>query len=37
MQAHAAAATWNIIRHYSGMSEETIQNMERLIDDLLMA
>lgn len=34
MQAHTAAATWNIIRHYSGMSEETIQNMERLVDDL---
>jgi hypothetical protein len=33
MQAHTAAATWNIIRHYSGMSEETIQNTERLIDN----
>ncbi|KAG2116174.1 hypothetical protein DEU56DRAFT_840481 [Suillus clintonianus] len=32
-RAHTAAATWNIIRHYSGMSEETIQNMERLADD----
>ncbi|KAG2355586.1 hypothetical protein BDR07DRAFT_1381420 [Suillus spraguei] len=32
-QAHTAAATWNIIRHYSGMSEETIQNMERLVDN----
>ncbi|KAG2139217.1 hypothetical protein DEU56DRAFT_800175 [Suillus clintonianus] len=32
-RAHTAAATWNIIRHYSGMSEETIQNMERLVDD----
>ncbi|KAG2124718.1 hypothetical protein BD769DRAFT_864590 [Suillus cothurnatus] len=32
-RAHTAAATWNIIRHYSGMSEETIQNMERLIYD----
>ncbi|KAG1747728.1 uncharacterized protein EDB91DRAFT_1114510 [Suillus paluster] len=30
---HTAAATWNIIRHYSGMSEETIQDMERLVDD----
>lgn len=33
MQAHTAAATWNIIRHYSGLSEETIQNMEWLVDD----
>ncbi|KAG1720571.1 uncharacterized protein EDB91DRAFT_1280582 [Suillus paluster] len=32
-QAHTAAATWNIIRHYSGISEETIQDMERLVDD----
>lgn len=32
-RAHTAAATWNIIRHYSGMSEETIQSMERLVDD----
>ncbi|KAG1727218.1 hypothetical protein EDB19DRAFT_1914304 [Suillus lakei] len=32
-RAHTAAATWNIIRRYSGMSEETIQNMERLVDD----
>ncbi|KAG2346359.1 hypothetical protein BDR05DRAFT_959207 [Suillus weaverae] len=32
-RTHTAAATWNIIRHYSGMSEETIQNMERLLDD----
>ncbi|KAG1748495.1 uncharacterized protein EDB91DRAFT_1114423 [Suillus paluster] len=32
-RAHTAAATWNIIRHYSGMSEETIQTMERLVDD----
>ncbi|KAG1894687.1 uncharacterized protein F5891DRAFT_1061703 [Suillus fuscotomentosus] len=32
-RAHSAAATWNIIQHYSGMSEETIQNMERLVDD----
>jgi hypothetical protein len=32
-RAHTAAATWNIIRHYSGMSEEIIQNMERLVDD----
>ncbi|KAG1779931.1 hypothetical protein EV702DRAFT_1083256 [Suillus placidus] len=32
-RAHTAAATWDIIRHYSGMSEETIQNMERLVDD----
>lgn len=32
-RAHTAAATWNIIRHYSGMPEETIQNMERLVDD----
>ncbi|KAG1747795.1 uncharacterized protein EDB91DRAFT_1114873 [Suillus paluster] len=30
---HTAAATWNIIRHYSGMSKETIQDMERLVDD----
>ncbi|KAG1749114.1 uncharacterized protein EDB91DRAFT_834792 [Suillus paluster] len=28
-RAHPAAATWNIIRHYSGMSEEIIQNMEK--------
>ncbi|KAG2336789.1 hypothetical protein BDR05DRAFT_953117, partial [Suillus weaverae] len=32
-QAHTAAATWNIIWHYSGMSEETIQNMEMLVDN----
>ncbi|KAG2126914.1 hypothetical protein DEU56DRAFT_821391 [Suillus clintonianus] len=32
-RAHTAAATWSIIRHYSGMSEETIKNMERLVDD----
>ncbi|KAG2365722.1 hypothetical protein BDR07DRAFT_609938 [Suillus spraguei] len=32
-RAHTTAATWNIIRHYSGMSEETIQNMERIVDD----
>ena len=32
-QAQTAAATWNIIRHYSGLSEETLRNMERLIDD----
>ncbi|KAG1723537.1 uncharacterized protein EDB91DRAFT_1172556 [Suillus paluster] len=32
-RAHTAAATWNIIRHYSGMSKETIQDMERLVDD----
>ncbi|KAG0704677.1 hypothetical protein DFH29DRAFT_1036801 [Suillus ampliporus] len=30
---HSAAATWDIIRHYSGLSEETIQNMESLMDD----
>ncbi|KAG0704680.1 hypothetical protein DFH29DRAFT_358899 [Suillus ampliporus] len=33
MQTHAAAATWDIIRYYSGLSEETIQNMESLVDD----
>jgi HNH endonuclease len=33
LQAHSAAATWNIIRHYSGMSEQMIQGMETLIDD----
>jgi len=33
VQAHSAAATWNIIRHYSGMSEQTIRAMETLIDD----
>lgn len=27
------SATWHVIRHYSGMSEKTIQNMERLVDD----
>ncbi|KAG1795993.1 uncharacterized protein HD556DRAFT_1471324 [Suillus plorans] len=32
-RTHTAAATWNIIRHYSGLSEETIDNMERLVDD----
>ncbi|KAG0694268.1 hypothetical protein DFH29DRAFT_1006497 [Suillus ampliporus] len=32
-RAYTAAATWNIIRHYSGMSEETIQDMESLVDD----
>jgi hypothetical protein len=34
MQARTAAATWNVIQHFSAMSEETIQNMEGLVDDL---
>jgi hypothetical protein len=33
MQAQTAAATWNIIQHYSGISDEMVRNMERLIDD----
>jgi hypothetical protein len=33
MQAQTAAATWNIIRHYSGIPEETILSMEMLVDD----
>ncbi|KAG1804559.1 hypothetical protein EV424DRAFT_1351260 [Suillus variegatus] len=32
-RTYTAAATWNIIRHYSGLSKETIQNMEWLVDD----
>ncbi|KAG1887165.1 hypothetical protein F4604DRAFT_1235933 [Suillus subluteus] len=32
-RTHNAAATWNIIWRYSGLSEENIQNMERLVDD----
>ncbi|KAG0694265.1 hypothetical protein DFH29DRAFT_1006494 [Suillus ampliporus] len=32
-RADTAAATWNTIRLYSGMSEETIRNMESLVDD----
>ncbi|OAX35022.1 hypothetical protein K503DRAFT_858860 [Rhizopogon vinicolor AM-OR11-026] len=31
-QLHTAAAMWNIIWHYSGVSEDTSQNMERLVD-----
>ena len=33
MQAQTATATWNIIQHYMGMSNEMVQNMERFIDD----
>ncbi|KAG2101619.1 uncharacterized protein F5147DRAFT_655259 [Suillus discolor] len=32
-RADTMAATWNTIRHYSGMFEETIQNMEKLVND----